>query len=269
VSGTNYLALGQPPPPDPNNPLTQGAPTLADAWQFNANAAQDWVNQQRAQSAQMGLWGPGGITSAGARAAGGQMANMLALATTAPGKAIYELNPYSAETMGLPPNLTGPEKAAINTYSRGSDYLNLNQGADAEAQRQQLDSAIGKSRLSTGTELYRGFGIPKADFDKNFQVGATVKAGPAYVSTSTDKAVGNQYADDIQPGDASVMMTIRMPKGHPALHVPTDPAIENEFGQQSEVLLPRDTRFRILDMKEKADDTYHVRAEPVVSSDNQ
>jgi hypothetical protein len=84
VAGPNYLAYGQPPAPDPSNPLTQGAPTLADAWQYNAQSAQNWINQQRAISAQQGLWGPQGITPQGARSAGGQMANMLAMATISP-----------------------------------------------------------------------------------------------------------------------------------------------------------------------------------------
>ena len=101
MSGTNYLAMGQPPPPDPNNPLTQGTPTLADAWSYNAQAAQDWVNQQRAISQQQGLWGPQGITPAGARQAGGQMANMLAMATTAPGAKGATLdNPAFAKWFG-------------------------------------------------------------------------------------------------------------------------------------------------------------------------
>ena len=101
MSGTNYLAMGQPPPPDPNNPLTQGTPTLADAWSYNAQAAQDWVNQQRAISAQQGLWGPQGITPAGAQAAGGQMANVLAMATTAPGAKGATLdNPAFAKWFG-------------------------------------------------------------------------------------------------------------------------------------------------------------------------
>jgi hypothetical protein len=96
----NALAYGQ-PAPDPNNPLTQGTPTLADAWQFNAQAAQGWVNQQRAQSEQMGLWGPQGITPAGAQAAGSQMANMLAMATTAPGaKGATLANPAFANWFG-------------------------------------------------------------------------------------------------------------------------------------------------------------------------
>ena len=85
MSGSrNYLAIQQ-PYVDPANPLAQGAPSLADAWSFNAQAAQDWVNQQRAISAQRGLWDEQGMTRAGAVDAAGQLANMLAMATSAPG----------------------------------------------------------------------------------------------------------------------------------------------------------------------------------------
>jgi hypothetical protein len=103
MSGTsgNPLWVG----PDPNlltafnapgvsrtdNPLLSGPtigaaqpPTPADAYAFNQGAVGDYIAQQRAQSEAMGLWGPGGITPAGARAAGGQVATGLALASTAP-----------------------------------------------------------------------------------------------------------------------------------------------------------------------------------------
>lgn len=97
MSGSrNLLAYGQ-PVADPDNPLTAGTPSLADAWSFNARTAQDWVDQQRAISAQRGLWDQGGMTPAGARDAGAQTANMLAMATTAPGFRAYHGSPHDFE----------------------------------------------------------------------------------------------------------------------------------------------------------------------------
>lgn len=69
-----------------NNPLTQGSPTLADAFQYNANAAADWLQKQRDQSVAMGLWDPntGLPTAQGVVNAGQQYAQGLLAGTTAP-----------------------------------------------------------------------------------------------------------------------------------------------------------------------------------------
>jgi hypothetical protein len=69
---------------DSDNPLTQGAPTWADAASNFYSNVTDWIARQRQISADQGLWGPNGITPAGARDAGMQMGQGLALASTAP-----------------------------------------------------------------------------------------------------------------------------------------------------------------------------------------
>jgi hypothetical protein len=68
------------------DPLRGGAPTLADAYSYNAHALADWVAAQRAESAQRGLWDEarGAPTTAGARDAAMQVAQGVALASTAP-----------------------------------------------------------------------------------------------------------------------------------------------------------------------------------------
>jgi hypothetical protein len=64
--------------PDP------GQVSLSDAWTANTKALGDEIARQRQISADRGLWGPQGITPAGARDAGMQMAMGTALASTAP-----------------------------------------------------------------------------------------------------------------------------------------------------------------------------------------
>jgi GNAT superfamily N-acetyltransferase len=70
------------------DPLRSGAPTLADAYSYNAHALADWVAAQRAVSAERGLWdeAKGAPTAAGARDAAMQVAQGVALASTAPGE---------------------------------------------------------------------------------------------------------------------------------------------------------------------------------------
>lgn len=97
MSGSrNLLGLGQ-PEVDLDNPLLGGTPTLADAWRTNAQMAQDWIDQQRAVSAQRGLWDGQGMTVAGARDAGGQLANALMMGTTAPRFRAFHGSPHDFE----------------------------------------------------------------------------------------------------------------------------------------------------------------------------
>jgi hypothetical protein len=75
--------------PDP------GQVSLADAWTANTKALGDEIARQRQISADQGLWGPNGITPAGARDAGMQMGHGLALASTAPEAKIAPMDPIS------------------------------------------------------------------------------------------------------------------------------------------------------------------------------
>ena len=67
--------------------LASGAPTWADAWQFNTQAAGDWIDRQRAISAERGLWddATGLPTPAGVVDAAGQTAQGIMMGSTAPG----------------------------------------------------------------------------------------------------------------------------------------------------------------------------------------
>jgi hypothetical protein len=74
-------------------------PTQAQAWQFNAQAAQDWLDQQRKISSDLGLWNDqtGLPTGAGIVNAGQQYGNALLMGTTTPGIRAFHGSPYDFE----------------------------------------------------------------------------------------------------------------------------------------------------------------------------
>ncbi len=80
---------------DNSNPLQGNAPTLADAWQFNTDAAQNWIAQQRAESVRLGLVDPqtGWPTKAGLMNAAQQYGNALLMGTTAPEAPRFDWTP--------------------------------------------------------------------------------------------------------------------------------------------------------------------------------
>ena len=68
------------------SPLTQGSPTLADAWSHNTATVGDWLQQQRAISAERGLLNPetGLPTKAGIVDAARQFSMNALMSTTTP-----------------------------------------------------------------------------------------------------------------------------------------------------------------------------------------
>ncbi len=120
----------QQPTDDTGNPLTAGAPTLADAWSYNADAAQNWIAQQRAESVRLGLVDPqtGWPTKAGLVNAAQQYANGMLMGSTAPGEApgftAYHGSPYSFDRFDTSKIGTGEGAQA---YGHGL-YLADNEG---------------------------------------------------------------------------------------------------------------------------------------------
>ena len=246
------------------NPLLTGAPTWADAYSYNANALSGWMTHQQQISADRGLWQGGqpweggGPTAAGIVNAGQQYGNALLMGTTAPGAPHFALDPYDLKPAS---NLTAAQQGAVDHYASGSSYLN-GDSPEAEELRRHLDTAIGVSRLSDNARLYRGFSIPRQDIE-NIKPGDVVPLSSGYVSTTTSKDRARQFADDNAGGDTSILAELRVPRGHPALHVPTDKRAAAELGgDQQEILLPRNMQFRIHSVNEKSDGNFEVLAVP-------
>ena len=106
------------------NPLLTGAPTWADAYDYNANALANWVTQQRQISADRGLWNDktGLPTGAGIVNAGQQYGNALLMGTTAPaakGITAYHGSPHDFETFD--PARVGSESMA-DRWAKGTAH---------------------------------------------------------------------------------------------------------------------------------------------------
>ena len=95
MSGSNALQITD-PDADSDNPLTRGAPSWADAYRTldpsgvvsgQVDKLGQWLAEQRAKSAKMGLWDEqrGIPTGAGLVNAAQQTGNALLMGTTAPG----------------------------------------------------------------------------------------------------------------------------------------------------------------------------------------
>jgi len=84
IGGDGPGRIGQPT----DGLLASGTPTWADAWQFNTQAAGDWIDKQRTISEERGLWNPdsGLPTGAGLADALRQYSRALLLGTAAPGE---------------------------------------------------------------------------------------------------------------------------------------------------------------------------------------
>jgi hypothetical protein len=110
---------------DPDNPLTAGSPTLADAYSYNAGALGQWIAQQRAKSSQMGLWNDqtGLPTAAGIVNAGQQYGNALLMGTTAPEtQAIPSVMYHGTNESSL--SMHGPEVSLTPDRTQATGYAN-------------------------------------------------------------------------------------------------------------------------------------------------
>jgi len=131
-------ALLSPEPIDSTriNPLAP-QPTWADAAQNVAANVGGWIADQRAQSEQQGLWGPGGITPAGARQAGMQTAGALAMATTAPGD-----NPAFANWFGKSKIVDDAGNPQVMYHGSNADVHAFDLSKSGQARGHADESAI-------------------------------------------------------------------------------------------------------------------------------
>ena len=241
----------------PENALAP-RPTWAGAYDYAA----DWIAQQRAISAQRGLWddAAGRPTAAGVVDAAQQYGNALLMGTTAP-RARFQLDPYRLKASD---NLTSAERDAVAKYGEAALYWNNVHGTpEAEPTRKLIDAAIGKSELADNATLYRGVAIPTEIFEKNYKTGSIIEGSPGYVSTSARKDVAERFIEDYQRGETPVFMEMRVPRGQSAMHLETDPVAEAELGgPQHEVLLPRGSKFKVVSIQERPNGSQHVMMVP-------
>jgi hypothetical protein len=133
-------------------------------------------------------------------------------------------------------------RGAISNY-QGTGYLTTNRElrtgtADKNISVPKIDAAMEASSTAEDAVTYRGILMSSEDFAA-WSPGAEV-TDKAYVSTSTDK----QIAMDFLQGSASkrVLVKVSVPKGSRAI-APSQ--FTGEMWAEEEVLLPRDSSFRI------------------------
>ena len=109
-----------------------------------------------------------------------------------------------------------------------------------------LDNLIGKYPLPAQLTVYRGMYtdsefLARLNQQQYFQ-------DKGFISTSRSSVVANDFAQmakgfsGIKDGEA-VMMKINLPKGFKA--APIETAVDSQFAEQREVLLPRNTVFKV------------------------
>jgi len=158
VIGRDGLPMPRIEPPT-KGLLAADSPTLADAWQFNAQAASDWINEQRAISEARGLWNPetGLPTAAGVVDAAGQTAQGILMGSAAPkGIRAYHGSPHDFDAFDTSKIGTGEGAQA---YGHGL-YFAENEGV-ARSYRDNLSG-----RLSpTDSAAYRAAADRRADIE--------------------------------------------------------------------------------------------------------
>jgi len=112
--------------------------------------------------------------------------------------------------------------------------------------RSSLDAMIAHSSLSQSTTLYRA---TIDAFVYPYRVGNEIMY-PAYMSTTTDEgSLQRHFACGFRDVPAA-LLKIECPPGLPALDMESDRAFG---GHEQEVLLPRGSRFEVLDISEETD----------------
>ena len=119
-----------------------------------------------------------------------------------------------------------------------------------------LDEAISRSRINADTTLYRG--TSTAMFKNHSVKGSIGKviSDKGYMSTSTQRNSAEMYAED-------VLLKINAPKGTKGAKIS---GLDAKFKENHEILLPRNTSYKILSVKEIKGNTgvsYEVEAEIV------
>ncbi len=137
--------------------------------------------------------------------------------------------------------LTRKEAAALDTYwgdpENGSELINARLRAKSQRGIQDkvelLDSALSKNRLAEKATVYRGI---SGDYAHSLKVGDRVRDN-AFLSTSTDRAVAERFAQSLLPGEkVGKVIRLELPKGFEALPVPSG---------LNEYLLPRSIGYQV------------------------
>lgn len=156
-------------------------------------------------------------------------------------------------------NLSINEKTALKAYSSepfdklSTNYIDMNnhlRGKDKSPSKEtrqaikQVDTALTKGSLQQDTTVFRGFPPSVLGNDPSKLIGKTI-TDKAYTSTSLSERVAGQFGNTVAE--------IRIPKGAKAglMDATLTKADLKQFGRdpEHELLLPRNSKFRILSSK--------------------
>jgi hypothetical protein len=122
-----------------------------------------------------------------------------------------------------------------------------------------LDAVLGKTPTDRDLIVFRGANSHKLVDQVKDNVGGTF-TDKAYLSTSPSKDVAKQFMAQVSSSrQPKLMWEIHVPKGSRGAYVSTNDKGSDE--NEQEFLLPRDSKFRILEVNHDASaNRYHVKA---------
>lgn len=147
---------------------------------------------------------------------------------------------------GAPP-LTAEQEFALAAY-RGEEYTDINrrlrtgepvpENPGVDSYVRHIDAAMADSRLGVEVQAWRGMGNSRLIFGDRFDGDLTGMewSEAAYVSTSTDRSVSEDFAGNLH---GAVMMRVVVPRGVGAIEL-------SDGGYESEVMLERGLRMRVV-----------------------
>ena len=123
-------------------------------------------------------------------------------------------------------------------------------GGDVKKRVMALDEAIAAYKLPKEIVVYRGASLP-SKIAGTLAKGKTF-ADAAYVSTSQSRSLIDKFMNECptcgKSGYEKIMLRIKLPKGSAA--APMQIAAATEWRKEREMLLPRKSRFKIIDIKQ-------------------
>lgn len=150
----------------------------------------------------------------------------------------------------------GPEYDDINSVARGKLSTFFESTKETKATIDKLDSAIAKAQVTDPMTVYRGMHETRLG---SLKVG-DVMTDKGFVATSTAEHTASNFAaaSDAMHHGGGAIVEIHVPRGAHALSV--DP-VGGTHNDEHEVLLPRDSKFRILAVHAPAGPRKPVRVE--------
>lgn len=174
-----------------------------------------------------------------------------------------DLGDFGSHSKSIQDKINSKEKEAILHYS-GSGYSSINSGlrkgsvtGSTATHVANLDSAMAKSPLPQDTLLYRGAGG-----GKSIETWSKLQPGDHFQDsgfTSTSVRASSSFASDY-----GVKLTISAPKGYPGLAMDSK---LSHYASEKEVLLPRNTRFKVTKVSKTSGGGLDVHVEIVPNHD--